>query len=299
MGGNSAQLKFQRAKQCEFAYARAIVVSLVLLQQAPAFALNLERAALHQFEDGPILPASHIFLPGETVFLSARFKSYQISVSADEQRSVKMSWSVNVTDPAGIAVVPAKSGKIADTLSAQDKDWLPKLNVEFTVPPYAASGNYQISIVGIDEVANSEVTSLVMVLVRGHAVDPSETLVVRNLHFLRSEQDRPPLEPVAFHPGDTLWARFDITGYKFEKNNGYSVEYGLAVLRESGEQVFAQPAAASDAHESFYPQRYVPGALSLNLATNVPLGTYTLLVTVEDKIGREKVETRGTFRVER
>ena len=84
------------------------MVSLVLLQQAPAFALNLERAALHQFEDGPILPASHIFLPGETVFLSARFKSYQISVSADEQRSVKMSWSVNVTDPAGIAVVPAK-----------------------------------------------------------------------------------------------------------------------------------------------------------------------------------------------
>ena len=137
------------------------------------------------------------------------------------------------------------------------------------------------------------------VLVRGHTVDPSETLIARNLHFLRSEQDGPPLEPVAFHPGDTLWARFDITGYKFEKNNAYSVEYGLAVLRESGEQVFAQPAAASDAHESFYPQRYVPGALSLNLAANVPLGTYTLLVTVEDKIGREKVETRGTFSVER
>ena len=186
MGRNSAQL--DHAKQRKPAYAWAVVVSLVLLQQVPAFALSLERAALHQFEDGPILPASHIFLPGETIFLSARFKNYQVSVSDDEQRSVKLSWSVNVTDPAGIAVVPAKSGKIADTLSAQDKDWLPKLNVEFTVPPYAASGNYQISIVGTDEVANSEVTSLVMVLVRGHAVDPSETLVVRNLHFLRDRK---------------------------------------------------------------------------------------------------------------
>ncbi len=55
-----------------------------------------------------------------------------------------------------------------------------------------------------------------------------------------------------------LWARFDITGFKYGEKNRYSVEYGLAILRETGEQVFAQPAAADDSHESFYPQHYVP-----------------------------------------
>jgi len=90
-----------------------------------------------------------------------------------------------------------------------------------------------------------------------------------------------------------------MTGYKYADRNRYSVEYGLAILRESGEQVFAQPAAASDSSESFYPQRYVPGALSLSLAPEVPEGSYTLLVTIADKIGGQTAEVRGAFRIEK
>ena len=32
-----------------------------------------------------------------------------------------------------------------------------------------------------------------------------------------------------YQPGDTLWAKFDITGYKFGENNRFSVDYGLAI----------------------------------------------------------------------
>ena len=75
-----------------------------------------------------------------------------------------------------------------------------------------------------------------------------------------------------YHPGETLWARFDMTGYKYGDKNHYSVEYGLAILRESGEQVFAQPAAAADSSEGFYPQRYVPGRGQLESAAGCSRG---------------------------
>jgi hypothetical protein len=308
MGGHSLEFEHQLANQRRFDQNRAVGFSakwaaLFLLvgfcPNGPLFALTVDRATLHQFEDGPVLPASHIFLPGETVFLGAWFKNYQVTAT-DDRRNLKLSWRAEVADPAGIPVVASKDGQIADTLSPQDKDWAAKLNYQFTIPPYAGSGNYRVKLTAKDELSGTDVSAQVSVAVRGHFVEPSETLVARNLHFLRTEEDGPPITPPVFHPGEILWARFDITGYKFGAKNAYSVEYGLAVLRETGEQVFAQPAAAADAHESFYPQRYVPGALSLNLAANVPAGSYILVVTMQDKLDEDgvKAETRAAFRIE-
>jgi len=223
---------------------------------------------------------------------------FKFTTGKDEERSVTLSWQVRVTDPSGVPVVKDAAGSISERIFEQDKNWFPKFTHSFAVPPYPLSGTYQIAVTVKDEVAGSELNTKLEFQVRGHAVDPSDTLVPRNLHFLRSEEDGPPLDPPVFHPGETLWARFDIVGYKLGENNRYSVEYGLAILRASGEQVFSQPAAAADSHESFYPQRFVPGAVSLNLDPNVPVGTYTLVVFTEDKIGGQKAEARGTFQVE-
>jgi hypothetical protein len=150
-----------------------------------------------------------------------------------------------------------------------------------------------------DEVAKTEVKTELQLKVRGRDVPPSDSLTARNLHFQRTETDASALDPAVYHPGETLWARFDITGYKYGPKNKYDVEYGLAVLRENGEQVFAQPAAADDAHESFYPQHYVPGAISLNLDPMVPEGSYTLVVTMRDKVGGQSAEARAPFRIAR
>jgi len=195
--------------------------------------------------------------------------------------------------------VPDTNGRIAEPVSSQDKNWFPKFVHSFIVPPFAPGGTYHIKVTAKDEVGGSELNSALDFQVRGHAVEPSPTLTARNFHFVRGETDGPPLDPALYHPGERLWARFDMTGYKYADRNRYSVEYGLAILRESGEQVFAQPAAAADSSESFYPQRYVPGALSLSLAPEVPEGTYTLLVTIADKIGGQTAEVRGAFRSEK
>jgi len=267
---------------------------------APAFAaLAVDRISLHQFEDGPVLGPNHAFLPGETVYFSCRLTGYQLAGAPDEQRSVKLSWKLQVTDPAGVLLVQETSGEIAEPVATQDKNWFPKFLQQFKIPPFAPGGAYHIKVTARDEVAKTELTSQLDFQVRGHSVEPSPTLMARNLRFVKDETDGPPLDPAEYHPGQTMWARFDMTGYKYGDKNHYSVEYGLAILRESGEQVFAQPAAAADAGEGFYPQRYVPGAVSLNLQPNVPEGSYTLVITMEDKVGGQMAEARAGFRIQK
>src|SRR5579862_8390589 len=99
------------------ARARAVIcwawLALVPLA-APAFAaLAVDRIALHQFEDGPVLGPNHAFLPGETVYFSCRLTGYQLAGKADEQRSVKLSWKMQVTDPKDVPLVSEASGEIA------------------------------------------------------------------------------------------------------------------------------------------------------------------------------------------
>jgi hypothetical protein len=262
-------------------------------------AFSVDRIALHQFEDGPELGPNHVFLPGETLFFSCRLTGYQSSVTKDEQRSVKLSWTIDVSDPAGIPLVVGAKGEIVEPISPQDKNWYPKFLHHFNIPPFAPGGAYHIKVTARDEVAKADLTSQLEFQVRGHTVEPSPVLAARNLRFVKDETDGPPIDPAVYHPGETLWARFDITGYKYGDRNHYSVEYGLAILRESGEQVFAQPAAAADSSEGFYPQRYVPGAVSLNLQSNVPEGSYMLVITMADKVGGQTAEARREFHIQK
>jgi hypothetical protein len=262
-------------------------------------AFSVDRIALHQFEDGPELGPTHAFLPGESVFFSCRLTGYQPAVTGDNQRSVKLSWTLAVTDPSGTPLVDGAKGEIAEPISPQDKNWYPKFLHHFNIPPFAPGGAYHIKVTARDEVAKADLTSQLEFQVRGHAVEPSPVLAARNLRFVKDETDGPPLDPAIYHPGETLWARFDMTGYKYGDKNHYSVEYGLAILRESGDQVFAHPAAAADSSEGFYPQRYVPGAVSLNLQPDVPEGKYTLVITMADKVGDQTAEARREFRIQK
>lgn len=257
----------------------------------------IERLALHQYEDGPVLAAGYEFVPGETAYFSCRIAGYHI-VRNDQQQSVKLAWQMRMLDPSGVPIEKDQSGRIEDQLLPQDKSWVPKFITSFVVPAFAPGGTYRVTVKIVDEAGGTETTGELPFGVRGHTVQPSDTLLARNFMFLRAEDDRRSLSPAVYHPGETLWARFDITGYKFGDGNRFSVDYGLAVLRPTGEQLFAQPGAAADTNQSFYPQRYVPGMLSLTLDQNVPKGSFLLVVTVRDKIGNQSWETRQPFEIE-
>lgn len=257
----------------------------------------IERLALHQYEDGPVLAPGYEFVPGETAYFSCRINGYHI-VRNDQQQSVKLAWHMRMLDPSGVPIEKDQAGRIEDQLLPQDKSWVPKFITSFVIPAFAPNGTYRITVKIVDEAGGTETTGELPFAVRGHNVQPSDTLLARNFLFLRAEDDRRGLSPAVYHPGETLWARFDIAGYKFGEGNRFSVDYGLAVLRPTGEELFAQPGAAADSNQSFYPQRYVPGMLSLTLDQNVPKGSFLLVVTVHDKIGDQTWETRQPFEIQ-
>ena len=64
--------------------------------------------------------------------------------------------------------------------------------------------------------------------------------MVRNFRFLRTEEDAEPLKIASYRPGDTVWARFDITGYKMGPGNQRDVAYTLTVTRADG-KLFLPP----------------------------------------------------------
>jgi len=279
-------------------------LSLTLLGSACALAatekLEIEKFALRQFEDGPALPASHEFLTGETIFWSFRMRGYKVkkteTETGDPESRMKLTWTLRATDPKGVLIEKERSGRVEARLFDQDKDWTPRAADSFVVPPLAPNGVYHATVTVKDE--SGEATSQLEFKVRGDTVEPSDTLVGRSLRFLRNENDPAPLRNPSYQPGDTLWVRFDITGYKFAEKNKYDVEYGLAILRANGETMFTQPVAAKETNESFYPQHFVPGLLSLGLNKDLPKGSYTMVITMRDKIGNQTWEAREKFEVQ-
>jgi hypothetical protein len=275
-----------------------ILLSAVFLPGAEK--LEIEKFALRQFEDGPALAASHEFLPGETIFWSFRMKGYQVKKSeneaGDEERRMKLTWTVRATDPKDVLIEKERSGRVEARLFEQDKDWTPRAADSFVVPPLAPSGTYHATVSVKDE--TGETSSTLEFKVHGDSVEPSDTLIARDVRFLQSENDQKPMRNPSYRAGDTLWVRFDITGYKFGEKNKYDVEYGLAILRANGETMFSQPVAAKETSESFYPQHYVPGLLSLGLNKDLPNGSYTMVITMRDKIGNQTWEARNQFQVQ-
>ena len=239
-----------------------------------------------------MLGASYEFLPGDTAYVS--FNVVQFAVAGKDK--VHLSWGIEPVDAGGVKLVPPASGKIEETLAAEDKDWSPKVRHSFLIPPFLESGTYRIRLTVKDETSGGAAEQDIPFRVRGASIAPSDTLVGRNFRFLKSEDGT--VEVTSYKPGDTLWARFEITGFKLGLKNRYEVEYGLAVQDGEGQVVFTEPKAAEEQNESFYPRRHMPGMLSLTLQNDVAKGSYAIVVTVLDRVGMQKFESTHPFRIE-
>ncbi len=255
--------------------------------------LAVINAAIEQIEGGPGLPASFEHVPGEIFFFSFQVQGYQPA-----QDRIHLRWRIEVLDPAGIPVVEPFERPLEAELAPQDKEWKPKARQEIALPALAPSGTYKIAVKVADEVAKTTATHEVPFIVRGRSVPPSDKLVLRNFAFYRSEEATQPLPKPAYRPGDALWARFDITGYKYGPGNRVDVAYGIAVLNAEGKQLWAQAEAAAERSESFYPKPYVPGAMSLSLDSDIRPGQYAIVVTAKDAVGNQTYEEKFTFSVE-
>lgn len=273
------------------------LVCLLLIAVAGAAGagpLEIFGTAISQEEGGAPLPTGFTHVPGETLFFSFRVQGYQ----ASPDQKMRLHYRLDVFDPQGVRVVETVKAVLEAELAPQDKDWKPKVRAEISLPSLAPSGTYKIAVEVTDELARSKAAKEVAFEVRGREVAPSNSLVIRNFHFYRSEYATEPLAKAAYRPGDTLWARFDITGYKFGPENKLDVGYGIAVLNAAGKQLWSQAEAAVERSQSFYPKHYVPGSMSLNLQPSIRPGEYAIVVMVKDAIGEQSYQTRQTFTVE-
>jgi hypothetical protein len=251
-------------------------------------------------EDGAPEASDEDFVPGETVYFSCQAEAYRKLDKPDDygKQNISLKFQIEVRDKSGALLKPVEEGKIETTVTQEDKDWKPKLRDTIVVPPLADSGEYTVLVNLSDELAKAAVEKTAVFHIKGRDVAPSDTLVVRNFRFLRTEDDAKPLPVAAYRPGDSVWARFDMTGYKFGEKNQVDIEYGLTVLGEDGSVAYTEPQAANQKIQTFYPQRYQPGELNLNLGKDQPLGKYTIVLAVRDNLGRQMYETRETFSVE-
>ena len=251
-------------------------------------------------EDGAPEASDEDFVPGETVYFSCQAEAYRKLEKPDDygKQNISLKFQIEVRDKSGALLKPVEDGKIETTVTQEDKDWKPKLRETIVVPPLAETGEYAVLIKLWDELAKATAEKSAVFHLKGRDVAPSDTLVVRNFRFLRNEDDIKPLPVAAFRPGDSVWARFDMTGYKLGDKNQVDIQYGLTVLREDGTVAYTEPQAADQKISTFYPQRYQPAVINLNLAKDQALGKYTIVVAVRDNVGTQAYEARETFSVE-
>jgi hypothetical protein len=281
---------------------KALLAVLLFAYGCPAAdkPLAIVHTVFAQSEDGPPVASDEDFIPGETIHFSCQAEGFRKDDKKNDygKQNISLKFQILVRDKSGALLKPVQDGKIETIVTQEDKDWMPKLRETIVVPPLADTGEYVVLIKLSDELASANTEKSVIFHIKGRDVAPSDTLTVRNFRFLRKEDDERALPVAAYRPGDSVWARFDMTGYKLGDKNQVDIEYGLTVLREDGSVAYTEPTAADQKVQTFYPQRYQPGILNLNLAKDQPLEKYTIVLSVRDNIGKQMYETRETFSVE-
>ncbi len=254
---------------------------------------ELHNVTVRQSEDGAVAGTGWHFQPGDKVWFSAQVAGYEKS----DEGAIKLSYNIEARDPADLLIAPPATGTISTTLSSEDKKWMPKIRANFEVPQYALAGTYHVIIHVHDDLGKRDTQSGASFTVDAPAIPPAGSIMIRNVRFSRSESGTP-LQIAAYSPGDTIWVKFDIAGYKLAPGYSFDVSYGFKILRADGQMAFEQPQAARQQKSSLYPQRYTPAVFSITTPPNMQRGSYTLLVEARDNIGEQSTEAQSKFDIE-
>lgn len=275
-----------------------LAIALLFFSSTLSAALQLVAAGVRQIEDGPPISRGTTFVPGETVYYSVQVTGYSVTPAGPETRKVNLNYKIEAFDPRGVKVVETIESILDTTISEQDKEWKPKVRSEILIPPFAPSGEYRVVATVTEAVSKASASSETRFEVAGRTVESSPELTIRNFGFYRSEDDVKPITTAAYRAGDTLFARFDMVGFRFGDRNTIDLAYDVAVLNPDGKQIYSQPDAAVEKSFSFYPKPFVPGGMNLSLQPNMRKGQYTVVVIIHDRIGHQEYESRQIFTVE-
>jgi hypothetical protein len=275
---------------------RAGVFAAFFLLTPALFSQTLKtiRPIVSQSEDGPPLSGGESLSSGELAFFSFQVDGYKVNAGD----KVNLTAHIQAFDPRGIPVAPRDEVVIGDGVSREDREWKPKVRSQLGVPPIPVPGNYTIRFDVTDQLTHQTASGETAFLVKGKTVAPGASLVIRNFGLYRTQDEETPLKVAAYRPGDMLWVRFDITGYKFGEQNSIDVSYDVAVLTGDGKQLFSQEEAAVEKSQAYYPQPWVPAEFNLSLQSTMNPGAYSVVITAHDGSG-QTAASKVPFQVER
>lgn len=268
-----------------------LLVALLPAALCAAPALQIVKPVISQSEGGPADAPGFEHVSGETLFFSARISGF----AKTSDNKVHLSYSVQAFDPRGVALNEIYNNAILEEVTEQDKDWEPKIETEVEVPPLVPAGEYKIVVKAQDVYAETSTELPVTFRIRGQRMEPSDRLVVRDFGFYRGENDNQAMASPIFHNGANLYARWDITGYKYGESNKIDITYSVSILQ--GDKILKAFDPATEQSDSFYPRPWIPASFSVPLQ-KVVIGQYTILVRVKDAVGNATIESRHNFTVE-
>lgn len=254
------------------------------------------RAGVQDSEDAPFVSSNYNFLPGDYLYFT--FDVAGFSIEGAEHRKISLAYEIAPLDAQSTSLTPPVTDTIDAELSPEDKSWTPRRRASFLLPSFVAAGSYHVHLIVKDLIAKTEISADYPFQMGGVKMVPSTSIQVENFGFYRSENARESLSVPAFSPGDTVFATFDMAGYKIGPKNSYHVAYGLTVLRPDGKQFLNQPKAAEIEDSSFYPAQFIPGNIQILTKSDSPHGEYVVVLTVKDLIGASSYELRKAFTIE-
>jgi hypothetical protein len=267
--------------------------------KAAESSLQIVAAGVESSEDAPFVSSDFHFLRGEYLYFQFQISGYATkTVEGSEARKISLAYEISPQDAKGVALTPPVMGLITEELSAEDKNWTPKRRASFLLPSFVAAGEFHVHLAIKDVIGNTSIEGDFPFHTGGIVVLPSTALGVQDFQFLRREDDSDPLEVPAYRPGDTVYVRFNMTGFHLGDGNEYHVSYGLTVNRPNGKPYLNEPSAAELSDRSFYPVRFVPGEVSVNTSSDVALGQYVLLLTVRDLAASRTYQVKRAFTIE-
>ncbi len=255
---------------------------------------------VEEYENGPRAPSDQVFAGSQAIYVSFRIGA--LKATGEDDDHLHASYRVEAFNAAGELVATAKTGEIQTVLAAEDKKskWMPKVRYDFRLPETPVPGTYKVKIHVQDENAESAAADAELLFqVGGLEFDPAAGLAVYNLHFLRSDRDADVVPAGgSYRAGDNIWVKFDLAGYKFGDKNRFDVSYGVTLKDSEGKTIYSKPDAAHQTAESLFPTRFVPGTFGIELSKQAAPGTYVMVISAQDAIGNQTIESPHEFRVE-
>jgi hypothetical protein len=264
-----------------------------LLSAAPPATLQMNRGMIQQYEDGPPVLRPDTVTAGETIHFSFHLQGF-----TRKEDHVLVSYSAQAFDPHGVPLAPAITAKNESMLTAQDREWQPKLRGNIVLPELLFPGEYKLHIQAEDEIAGTSVMLDLPFLVAGPPVAPTASLEIQGFDYYRDDEAEKPLPVAAYRQGEEIHARFLITGYRHKEDGSIHVSYGIKLVNAAGNVLFDNKEAAQDDTTAFYPKPYIPAQMGFTLKPGTAAGEYTLEVTAHDAVGEQVTSAKRSFRLE-